>query len=700
MYVYNLHHNSYPFQIIIKWLERNAKERLDIETEGNWMYTDKKGAQKTDPDSIYKEKNTLDENDLRQERAIIKKTWSLVRSGQVKEAQMFCRKHDQFWRAATLAGSELYHNPRLLSKDSNFDEGLETVGNQNRFVYLNSVMSMIQSDDIDNNDIYNFEKSIYGTICGDLQSMLRCCFTWEDHLWAYCKAALEYKINEKLSQYVPEDSEDKLYKQKVLDFQQKNNLSLVAIISALNSSSNEKIREEAVYYHHVVQSFIMCDKIPDLVEYLLSTISNPPQSSMEFMSNLLRFSAHFVILWTIRALDHVDSCIEFGTRNAILVKFIHYLIKTRQYDVIAFYTRYIDPNIEDVVPGNYRSILYSEAVVAIERAEKEYRNAEKLLTETKTDEKLEEKARKVLRNLLLTQAKENNLDVEEIAELVAKKSLDESFPESQFSLNQMDAYFLLDPKNNALQKLKETETTEQDNNKINSIDWLCIDDVRPLICLAYTNKLLREFVRLGKLSAFEKTMENLVKKIDTRLANYDGQLSEKEEADLDEYLAWRLYSESISSYDAWSQHLQVKPEFKGIEATTQSEKSKNEMDLLTFTNTTLREWTKQNGELFTKAKDTISRLVHNPWLTTKYGQVSHQDDDLNKLKHLCLPDMVFCLYQLLSYEEEHELCLQLADVVAAEGLDLYKFFSKEQLVELLKLMQVSELRAIQQKQEE
>ncbi|KAG2388428.1 hypothetical protein C9374_000592 [Naegleria lovaniensis] len=667
--------------LIVEWLEKNARERIDIENEGNWMYTSRKDRQ-IDPDTVYKQ-NTLNEDDLRQERLIVKKTWALVRSGQMKDAQMFCRKHDQFWRAATIAGSELYHNPRLLSKEGNVEEeNSETVGNQNRFVYLNTLISMLKSEDyMTNDEIHHYEKAIYGSICGDLPSMLAVCNDWEDYLWAYCKATMNYFINRQLAEFVPSDSEDKKYVADVISFTNSNNRSFHEILQSLRVSNNEKVKEEAVHYQHVVQAYIICNQVPELIKYLLDSIIHPAEKSMSYISHFLRFSSHFIL--TLSMGGDVVFTNDRG-KDAILVKYIHYLVNTKQYEHIAFYTRFISEKHETMNNYDYRSIIFAEAIVSIEQLEKE-----KTIS-----------GDNVLRRMLIASAKKNQLNVSEIASIVAEKSLQSAESINAMPhVNLLDSHFFLDPNNNPFNKLREKHTTELDIKKINSIDWLCIEDISPYECLAQSNSLLREFIQLGKLEAFEMLLNKLQEAIDPKLENqYDTPIEKEQQQSLQEYHDWKLYKETMLSYDKWSNQLRQKPQFKTMENVTfksQADKIKYETELNTFTNTTLKKWAQENDLLL---EDAVKK--HFKFLERRFLDQEQINDNpphlIHELKQRCIPDVVFCLYQLLSFSEKYEECMQLADQVASDSLSLFEYFSKEQLLEFLKLMGVCELNAIVQ----
>lgn len=44
----------------------------------------------------------------------------------------------------------------------------------------------------------NYEAGIYGSLCGDLTSMLAVCETWEDAVWAHARCYLQLKAEKKV----------------------------------------------------------------------------------------------------------------------------------------------------------------------------------------------------------------------------------------------------------------------------------------------------------------------------------------------------------------------------------------------------------------------------------------------------------------------------------------------------------------------
>ncbi|KAL9652522.1 hypothetical protein ABK040_000093 [Willaertia magna] len=661
--------------VIVKWLEDCAYEKINPENDGTWLYTnrsqklDRSGiVSELDPDSIFREKKPLESDDIQREIAIIKKTWNLVRSGRMKEAQTFCRNHEQFWRAATLSGSEYYHNPKLLSREDIDNMEEESSGNLNRFVYLNNLISMTKSN-ILTDEVALFEKSIYGTICGDLDSMLICCETWEDYLWAYCKASLEYRLNETLSKYVPNDTEDKQYVDSVLDFQKQFNREIPDIVKELNNTNVIKVNNESKQPYHLVQLNIINDNIAGLVEYLSQTTTDIAPN-LQFLSNFLRFSAHFIILWskhaTVESLPRVE-------KDIVLYKYVHYLIHTKNYHSIAFYVSLMESDFrqeqfhEELRKFDSRSNIYAESIIAIENAEGE--DSE-------------------MRNKLISQARLRGLDVSEIAKVIVFKRSREDEKNINIGFNQQQQ---------ALKLLRNRNVTELDKKKINSLDWLCIGDIDMLEVIYQSNLLIREFIRQKKLEAFDL----LIKKLnDKGITNEDIEITnDKVRTIIKEHLDWKAYHLAIVTFDQWCESIHDRPMVRAVPnplPSSSKERIQLEKDI-DDDKAKLNTWEEQHIELLEKSRIAMERLLDpiSPWLV---GPKEDKDRQLSDLKQNTIPDIVFCLYKLListGREEDYLKCLQLADRVSSSDLELFKFFNKEQIIHFLKLMRDCELRLIE-----
>ncbi len=52
-----------------------------------------------------------------------------------------------------------------------------------------------------------FERALYGALCGYLPAVLPVCTTWEDALWAYARCNVEARVTAQLQQRKPNASQ-------------------------------------------------------------------------------------------------------------------------------------------------------------------------------------------------------------------------------------------------------------------------------------------------------------------------------------------------------------------------------------------------------------------------------------------------------------------------------------------------------------
>lgn len=56
---------------------------------------------------------------------------------------------------------------------------------------------------------------------------------------------------------------------------------------------------------------------------------------------------------------------------------------------------------------------------------------------------------------------------------------------------------------------------------------------------------------------------------------------------------------------------------------------------------------------------------------------------LEKLRSICLPEIVLLLHDVLAKSDDYPACIRLADEIADERRQLYKVYTKQKLAELL-----------------
>ena len=123
-------------QLVVDWLESIAKDEIgnfsdNIEFYAKSVYwentlhilkqrqlstyigSSRPLVTELDPDAPIRQKLPLDDLDREDDARLLKYLFTLIRAGMTDEAQRLCKRCGQAWRAATLEGWKLYHDPNI-----------------------------------------------------------------------------------------------------------------------------------------------------------------------------------------------------------------------------------------------------------------------------------------------------------------------------------------------------------------------------------------------------------------------------------------------------------------------------------------------------------------------------------------------------------------------------------------------------------
>ncbi|KAK2172581.1 hypothetical protein NP493_941g02002 [Ridgeia piscesae] len=339
-------------QLVIDWLEKNAEEQLDNYYDQVEFFTDQTGAWENtlhvlaqkrngicseqrrpivdhmDPDAPIREGLPLADLDMEDEARLLKYLFAYVRAGQLSEAQRFLMKVGQSWRAATLEGWKLYHDPNYESLGP---DGVlrNPEGNMHRDIWKAACWRLAQEEKM---SVY--ERAVYATYSGNLDQLLPVCHTWEDHLWAY----LRVMVDVRLEQEVRINSALAKQWQKLPDRYWNHSMTIEAAFHKVEASPSQKVQIEAKEPFHLMQKYIILDDADSLVEEMYEwcrddSVKAPPQ--------LVRFMAHIVLLFrTIGKSVKEKLCI------AILETYVKQLIEEHQVALIATYTATLPQDLQ------------------------------------------------------------------------------------------------------------------------------------------------------------------------------------------------------------------------------------------------------------------------------------------------------------------------------------------------------------------
>lgn len=325
-------------QAIVDWLEWNAKDEfgdahqsMDLfgDVLAGWentlhtLQTNPNGTpnmvKEMDPDAPRRTNKSLHPLDEQDQARLIRGVFLCLRSGLLDLAQDLCVRMGQPWRAATLVGWKLHHDPNFGASGQNQNVKLPIEGNVNRDIWKKTAWVLTEDRKLSSQ-----ERAIYSALCGNAQQLLKSeCKSWEDVLWALCKALVDVKVETEIRQTVPRTYVD--MPQRYWD----NLTSLRAVLEAVKNSENTEIRKESTSAHRIIQSLVISEDW----EQLHCHLKEWSEHATDIDPHLLRFLTHLVII--LRRLG-VPPNIE--VEENMIIAYIGYLIQAERVQQVAWYT--------------------------------------------------------------------------------------------------------------------------------------------------------------------------------------------------------------------------------------------------------------------------------------------------------------------------------------------------------------------------
>uniref|UniRef100_A0A2K5NEG9 Nuclear pore complex protein n=1 Tax=Cercocebus atys TaxID=9531 RepID=A0A2K5NEG9_CERAT len=291
-------------QLVVDWLESIAKDEIgefsdNIEFYAKSVYWENtlhtlKQRQLTsyvgsvrplvtelDPDAPIRQKMPLDDLDREDEVRLLKYLFTLIRAGMTEEAQRLCKRCGQAWRAATLEGWKLYHDPNV-----NGGTELEPVeGNPYRRIWKISCWRMAEDE------LFNrYERAIYAALSGNLKQLLPVCDTWEDTVWAYFRVMVDSLVEQEIQTSVATLDETEELPREYLEA----NWTLEKVFEELQAADKKRVLEENQEHYHIVQKFLILGDIDGLMDEFSKWLS---KSRNNLPGHLLRFMTHLILFF-------------------------------------------------------------------------------------------------------------------------------------------------------------------------------------------------------------------------------------------------------------------------------------------------------------------------------------------------------------------------------------------------------------------
>uniref|UniRef100_A0AAX7V457 Nuclear pore complex protein n=1 Tax=Astatotilapia calliptera TaxID=8154 RepID=A0AAX7V457_ASTCA len=234
-----------------------------------------------DPDAPLRQQRPLADLDREDDARLLKNLFTLIRAGMTEEAQRLCKRCGQAWRAATLEGWKLYHDPNMTSG------GIElqpVEGNPQRGIWKACCWRMAEEEQLN-----RYERAIYASLSGNLKPLLAVCESWEDCVWAYFRVMVDSLVEKDLMSSGMAHHEVETLPREYLEA----NWTMEKVFEELQASESKRVLEETREHYHVIQKFVILGDLDGLLEEFSDWLT----ASKPLPSHLLRFMTHLVLFF-------------------------------------------------------------------------------------------------------------------------------------------------------------------------------------------------------------------------------------------------------------------------------------------------------------------------------------------------------------------------------------------------------------------
>ncbi|XP_052773924.1 nuclear pore complex protein Nup107-like [Mya arenaria] len=326
-------------QLVVDWLESGAQDDFENFSENVKFFSDRAvgyensrhrlmnkssgvptGAERSqvtelDPDAPMRQNMLLDDLDKEDEDRLLQYIFICLRAGQLEKAQKTCIDCGQAWRAATLEGWRLFHDPNFSGLGPECQRS-PVEGNPNRDIWKMVCWNMVQDPRVN-----TYEKAIYSVLSGNLRGLLPVCRSWVDYLWAYFRTLVDVKVENEIRL----KSTIRRSLENLPGEYWEKNLNAKTVFREIEA--NESLKQEAYELHHIIQKYIILGDITGLVDVLYERVTGP-----DISPHTLRFLAHFVLF-----LRHIGHRSQESQCDMILERYVEHLITSRQHSLVAHY---------------------------------------------------------------------------------------------------------------------------------------------------------------------------------------------------------------------------------------------------------------------------------------------------------------------------------------------------------------------------
>ncbi|KAK7130211.1 hypothetical protein R3I93_019747 [Phoxinus phoxinus] len=643
-------------QLVVDWLESIAKDEIGDFSDNieyyaksvyweNTLHTLKLRRNQSsggfsrplvtelDPDAPIRQKRPLADLDREDDSRLLKNLFNLIRAGMTDEAQRLCKRCGQAWRAATLEGWKLYHDPNI---NGGGGELRPVEGNPHRSVWKVCCWRMAEEEQFN-----RYERAIYAALSGNLKQLLPACESWEDTVWAYFRVMVDTLVEQEICSSGLGSEELEELPREFLE----TNWTLEKVFEELQATESKRVLDATKEHYHVIQKFVILGDLDGLLEEFSDWLGR----STSLPAHLLRFMSHLVLFYRSLGMQLKEEvCVD------ILKAYIALLVKEKQVDLIAFYVSNLP---SDSAVSQYAQFL--EEVTETEQR----KHCLDLATQAGLD------VPSITKTVVETIRER---DTDEFAHHDLTPALDTATTvEDRQKIDVID-WLVFDPAQRA-------EALKQSNAIMRKFLASKKHDAAKMVFAKVPEDSMREIYRQWE----EQGM--------------DTPLPAEEENAIREHLCIRAYLEAHDAFNEWFKHMNCPPVKPTAPAQAKfTEKVAHEMKETEY-KMEYENWQGRLGALTEDVKERIYNVllfVDGGWMVDVREEAEEDSERTHQmalLRRLCLPMMSFLLLTVLQRTERHQESLRLADIIASDQHRLYEVFSKEELQKFLQKMRESSL---------
>uniref|UniRef100_A0A3Q3ISI2 Nuclear pore complex protein n=1 Tax=Monopterus albus TaxID=43700 RepID=A0A3Q3ISI2_MONAL len=583
-----------------------------------------------DPDAPLRQQRPLADLDREDDARLLKNLFTLIRAGMTEEAQRLCKRCGQAWRAATLEGWKLYHDPNMTSGSIRLQP---VEGNPQRGIWKACCWRMAEEEQLN-----RFERAIYASLSGNLKPLLAVCESWEDCVWAYFRVMVDSLVEKELMSSGMANQEVEALPREYLEA----NWTMEKVFEELQAIESKRVLVETREHYHVIQKFVILGDLDGLLEEFSDWLT----ASKPLPSHLLRFMVHLLLFFRSLGLAlKEEACVD------VLKAYISLLIQDQQTNLVASYVGQL--------PAELATAQYAAFLETITQPE--------------------------LRPRCLQLGTDAGLDVAAITKLVVetvRERDDAEFThhsqtletgttkEDQRKINVID-WLLFDPAHRA-EALKQSNAIMrkflalQKHDAAKAVFSKVPEDSVKEICYQWTGP---------DHTTLPAEDENAIREhlcIRAYLEAHEA------------FTDWFSHSSSAPPKPAPA------PEAKFTERVANEMREKEYQADLSAWSCCLDVLTKDVKERIYN----VLLFVDGGWMVDNRQdseQDSERSHQMAALRSLCLPRLSFLLLSVLQNSSRHQEALRLADIISSDQHRLYRVFSKEELRRFLQKLRESSL---------